>query len=281
VGSRLFYFSLTVGSGATAWYALARGLSPSVAVFGMLALTACVLLVTERVRPYRHAWLQSHDDVQTDVLHLTVSVGLALGGRWFFAVAFAHTNVTMPPALWPAEWPTLAQIGLALALGDFCSYWIHRTQHQLPILWRFHAIHHSAPRLYWLNQMRNHPVDAMLSGMSLFPLILLGAPEDILTISVIVTNTHLMLQHANIHVRLGSLNWILSMAEVHRWHHSREPDESNANYGGVFLVWDVLFGTRRVSVEREPPTETGLTDHKGFPQDYLGQLAAPFRARSK
>ena len=146
-------------------------------------------------------------------------------------------------------------------------------------MWRFHAIHHSAPRVYWLSQVRNPPVDALISGLAILPLVLLGAPETTLGVFVVATSIHTWLQHANIDLRFGAFNWILSSPEVHRWHHSRSLDDSNANYGGVILGWDVLFRTRHVPKGREPPAQTGLSgDLADFPRDYFRQLAAPFRS---
>ena len=69
------------------------------------------------------------------------------------------------------------------------------------------------------------------------------------------------------------------MAELHRWHHSRILDEANTNYGQNLIVWDVVFGTRFLPADREPPEDIGLTGLSAFPMDYLGQLASPFTWR--
>jgi sterol desaturase/sphingolipid hydroxylase (fatty acid hydroxylase superfamily) len=73
----------------------------------------------------------------------------------------------------------------------------------------------------------------------------------------------------------------LSTAEAHRWHHSRRREEADANYGQVLLIWDLLFGTRRMSQVLPPPTEVGFDGDAGYPRGYLGQLLAPFRQRSR
>ena len=84
-------------------------------------------------------------------------------------------------------------------------------------------------------------------------------------------------QHANVPVRLGPLNWIFSMTELHRWHHSRRIEEANHNYGGNLAVWDVLFGTRWLPTDRDPPEDIGMEDLPGFPMGFRDNLAAPFR----
>ena len=89
-----------------------------------------------------------------------------------------------------------------------------------------------------------------------------------------------MLQHCNVDVRLGWLNRVFSMAEAHRWHHSRTIREANTNYGSNLIVWDLVFGTFFLPSDREPPQEIGIADMPGFPTGYLGQLASPFRWRA-
>lgn len=66
------------------------------------------------------------------------------------------------------------------------------------------------------------------------------------------------------------------MAELHRWHHSRVLEEANSNFGQNLIVWDIIYGTRFLPKDREPPAEIGITDMPAFPMSYLAQLASPF-----
>ena len=89
-------------------------------------------------------------------------------------------------------------------ISEFGGYWAHRLQHTWPVLWRVHALHHSAERLYWLNAGRFHPIDmVMLAGAGFAPLIFLGCPPDTLAITLLFAGMHGTFQHANIHVKLG------------------------------------------------------------------------------
>ncbi len=275
----LFYVALTGGSLSLAWLGLEQGWSHLATALGIGAGVAVLVAALERALPYRPDWLRSHGDLRTDVLHVLVSTGLALGGRWFSALAFgevrSEANVS---AAWPTGLPVAIQVVLALLVTELAGYWVHRAQHEIPALWRLHSIHHSAPRLYWLNQMRSHPLDAIISGLAVVPAVVLGAPEPVLALLAALTSAHLTLQHSNIEIRLGPLNWLLSMSEVHRWHHSVRPDEANRNYGGVLLLWDVLFRTRLFPRERRAPAATGVS-MSGFPTGYLAQLASPLSKR--
>ena len=88
---------------------------------------------------------------------------------------------------------------------------------------------------------------------------------------------HGMYQHCNVDVKLGPLNYIFSMAELHRWHHSLTLEEANSNYGNNIIFWDLVFGTMFWPKERLPSEHIGLSDMPEFPQSYLEQLSSPFK----
>jgi len=166
-------------------------------------------------------------------------------------------------------------------LAELGTYWVHRFQHEWPLLWRFHATHHSATRLYWLNAARFHFLDIFMNTIPIaIPLIALGAPPEIFILTALFSTVHGIFQHANMKLRLGPLNWIFSMAELHRWHHSKLMQESNTNYGQNLSVWDTVFGTRYLPMDREPPNDIGLTWPVEFPMTFAAQVLAPFRWKS-
>jgi sterol desaturase/sphingolipid hydroxylase (fatty acid hydroxylase superfamily) len=269
------------GAVAAATAMLAAGVEPGVA-FIVPTLCSYLLLATlERLVPYRARWGRAVGDVRVDLGHLVVSGGITLQtlqplmlyiavvlGGWLSA-AFGAT-------LWPSGWPLLAQLVMALIVGEFFLYWVHRLGHEWDFLWRFHAVHHSAPRLYFLNAVRFHPVDLAISNFAPFvPLIALGAGPDVMALFALVSAVHGIFQHANLPMRLGPLNWFFSMAELHRWHHSQSMDEANTNFGQNLIVWDIVYGTRFHPRDRTPPEDIGIGSMPDFPMDYWGQLVSP------
>lgn len=249
-------------------------------IAGVLAIVYC-----ERRWPYLPQWSRSHGDVRTDFLHALVSgIGTTQLARLLVqagGVALAGAlSRAFGAQLWPTNWPLLGQLTLALLVAEFGQYWLHRWQHEHDALWRFHAVHHSAPRLYWLNAGRFHPVDlGLLYVFGYLPLVALGCPELVIMLFTVFDAVFGMLQHCNIDVRLGPLNRIFSMAEPHRWHHSRTLAEANTNYGSNLIVWDHVFGTFFLPRDRRPPSAIGIANMPAFPPAYLAQLAAPFRWR--
>lgn len=275
------YPAVMAGNLGAALVGLRAGVSPALLVVALTGSAALAAFLLERLLPYRAAWGRSRGDVTVDLVFNLLSAGSAELARplaAFLCGALAHRlALSLGASPWPTRWPLLAQLPLALVLGELGVYWVHRIQHGGGLLWRLHAIHHSVPRMYWLNNGRNHPLDVLLSvTLLLLPLTLLGAGADVLALVSIFSTTHSFFQHSNIDLRLGPLNWILSAAEVHRFHHSRVLAESNANYGQNLLVWDLCFGTRRVPRDRPPPEDVGLHGAAPFPTGILGQLAAPF-----
>ena len=82
------------------------------------------------------------------------------------------------------------------------------------------------------------------------PLLVLGVPADVVLACLAITQPVLMLQHANVDLRSGWLNRVLSSNEAHRWHHSSRAAEANCNFGSALLVFDHLFGTYRAAGSR-------------------------------
>jgi len=262
--------------------AMRRGWDPPTAMTICILASYAIIAIGERLLPYRESWLHSRNDLATDsawfatngllnrLLEPPVLAAAAVGGAWL--------SGRIGSDLWPANWNRPAQLVLALVVAEFFEYWFHRLMHEVDVLWRFHATHHSAARLYWLNAVRFHVVDYVMVGIvKLIPLVLLGAGVEVLVLVNCFAAVHGAYQHANLPVRLGPLNWIFSMTELHRWHHSPKLSEANHNYGGNLIVWDIVFGTRYLPVDREPPEDIGIESLPQFPTGYWQQLLSPLR----
>ncbi|MBI2379494.1 MAG: sterol desaturase family protein [Gammaproteobacteria bacterium] len=263
------------GSAAAILAALQAGMPywPTTPLVAAAALVIVALL--ERRLPYRAAWLQGQDDTRTDILHALVNLSV---------VQFAATVLTRLGDLVPAEhrvfpsaWPLWAQLLLAALVVDFGLYAMHYASHRSAWLWRLHAPHHSAERLYWLNGERRHPLHAVLmAGPGLLALALAGAPSAVVAAWLGILTVHLAFQHANLDYRVGALRHVLGVAESHRWHHKREFEDAQVNFGEFLLLWDRLLGTYHDGADRLGESAVGLKE-RDYPKDYLGQLRAPFR----
>ena len=258
-------------------YGLAPLLSATLAavLFGFVAIA-----ILERLLPYRRDWLQGHGDLRTDLLNLLVNNGLieklmATGLAIVLAGGSDWLSARLGFSSWPHHWPLLAQLLLMAVLAEFGSYWYHYMAHKTPWLWRFHAVHHSPHRLYFLNAPRFHPVDRGLSYLfEIAPFVLLGTNAECFALFFAYNAIVGLLQHCNIDLRLGPLNYLFSLAELHRWHHSKRIEESDTNFGSNLIIWDLVFGTYFHPRDRHV-AEIGVLN-PDYPETYLGQVAAPF-----
>jgi hypothetical protein len=190
-GETLFAWSIfpltMVGCVALAIHLHHREADPLVALLVPLALGYAVVIGSERLYPYVKDWNRSHQDVPTDVAWWMTgnATGLALRPvAAFVAVPVgAWLSARFGAGLWPTEWPLTAQLALSFVIVEFFHYWAHRLMHERDLLWRFHATHHSAPRLYWLNANRFHVVDTAFLNLGFtIPLIALGADARVFSL---------------------------------------------------------------------------------------------------
>ncbi|MCZ6888040.1 MAG: GH3 auxin-responsive promoter family protein [Gammaproteobacteria bacterium] len=239
------------------------------------------ILVTafELALPHRGVWKGAREDVRGDALYMVLvqmmlPVALALTLSVFLLHRLQAAGVD-PARFWPHAWPVPFQVVLMLLGADFLRYWLHRACHHWEPLWRLHAVHHSPLKLYWLNVGRFHPLEKTLQYLlDALPFVLMGVGEPVLGLYFVFYAVNGFFQHSNVELRFGWLNWIISSAELHRWHHSRIKDESNTNYGNNLIVWDVLFRTRFLPEDREI-TDIGLPNRR-YPRTFLEQMKTPF-----
>lgn len=273
----LVYPSLLIGSVGVAVELVRAGVGPGVASFGVIFLSVVPLLILEPKMTMRQEWRRNLVRSATDVAH-TLLTGMSTdlfraASFGVMLVAAAWISKTLGATLWPNDWPVALQLALALIIGDFGAYWVHRIAHMGP-LWRIHAMHHTSEKLSTLSAGRNHPLNAIAAyGSQVVPLVLLGAGTEALLALSVFTAVHGMLQHANLDLRHGWLNYAFMTADNHRWHHSTDFTESNTNFGSNIALWDHVFGTFAL---REPrgPERVGLDDVE-MPDNVWVHLATP------
>lgn len=260
---------------------LVRGSAPQAVIVIWFALMPVVALL-ERLLPRHPEWNLGHDDRLTDAIYLPASLVVAggLSALWGGFHVFLAGEITraMGQPVWPGTWPIPVQVGLACAAAELFAYWPHRWMHERPFLWRFHAVHHSARRVYWLNGLRAHPGEHLFRGfLSSIPLGVLGAPPEVLAYVLVISRVAGLFQHANIDFALGPFAWLFSIGELHRWHHSRARAEADHNYGDTFIFWDTLFGTRYLPADVGAPSSAGFEGVEAYPTRWSAQQLEPFR----
>lgn len=220
---------------------------------------------------------------QTDAIHFAVNhlvVGLTL-----FVVNHTLQNTlgwTRESALqaWVNELSFLPALLLCLLVADLAQYWTHRAYHEVPILWRLHAVHHSAKNMDWIAGSRLHLLELVLTRvLVLAPIFALGFAKEVVDAYVVIVGFQAVFNHANVSVRLGPLSYVIVTPNFHHWHHSRDTEAIDTNYAAHFAFLDYLFGTA-VKASRKWPDHYGVVDDC-VPSTFFAQLRFPFVTASK
>ena len=182
--------------------------------------------------------------------------------------------------MWISQRPLWGRIVAGLIVGEIGFYWGHRWAHAIPLLWRFHSIHHSAERIYFLISSRAHPIDNVFIRLcGLVPVYVLGIATPLTrdggvvsALLVILLTAWGFLIHANVRWRLGPVEQLIATPAFHHWHHT-VGQERDCNYASMLPWIDRLFGTYHLPRDRWPSAygiETPL------PTSLVGQMAYPF-----
>ena len=246
-----------------------------------LLLLALLFVPLERRFPQRTGQSTFRPEWTTDGLYFLVSHVLVQSLSFFILLPAATLGrVWHPEGVQAAirSQPLLVQFLEIVLVADLAQYVVHRTFHQVPVLWRFHAVHHSSRDLDWLAGSRLHLLDALVTrALVLVPLSVLGFAEAALAGYLAFVSFHAVFIHANVRFRLTPLEPVLVTPRFHHWHHSAAPEAHDRNFA-VHLPWlDRLFGTAYFPDERWP-AEYGLADDR-VPLGYLSQLTYPFTRR--
>lgn len=237
------------------------------------------LFFLEWFLPFEEEWKRPDGQTFASIAHTisskgTVQLLLLWGGVIGLSEVMKPVTEPLHYGLWPRHWPLWVQVILGLYIAEFGLYWAHRLSHVTPFFWRFHAIHHSVTKLWFVNTGRFHFFDSLWKILlSLTPLLAIGAPMEVIQWLSAITAFIGLLTHCNVDMKLGPLNYIFSTPQLHRWHHSKNLAEGNRNYGENFMLWDQIFGTF-INPAYRPPVDIGMSDY--LPSKFLHQLAWPF-----
>ncbi len=173
-------------------------------------------------------------------------VTLGVGGAVYYLIG----EYFALPMMDSGHWLTWL---LAFVLYDFCYYWLHRLGHERAILWAAHVAHHQSEEYNLSTALRQTSTGFLLSWLFYIPLFVAGIPAEVV---VTVGSLNLIYQfwvHTEHIPKLGWYEWIFVTPSNHRVHHAQNDRYMDRNYGGVFIVWDRLFGSFQEELDDEPP----------------------------
>jgi len=241
----------------------------------LLLLAITVSFLCERILPFEEAWNHPKKDAKRDFIHALVNetsniISVALIPAILLVIPFESS--------WPSEWPLIIQLIIAILIADFGITLMHYFSHKIQILWRFHSIHHSVERMYGFNGLMKHPIHQsieLIAGTT--PLLLMGMPIEIGALLAFAVAIQLLLQHSNVDIKVGYLNYIWAVAPGHRHHHIASKKRGDVNFGLFTMLWDHILGTFVADHQQPRDGELGIHDHSNFPSNYVLQLIEPFK----
>lgn len=207
-------------------------------------------------------------------------------GLWLTVTALSPL-IVLPLTYWasghalgwrPAWWSGAPGLALDILLLDFLIYWWHLANHRLPLLWRFHGVHHLDRFLDTTTALRFHFGEVLLSALARAGVILLlGFPFASVVVFEVLVIFAAVFHHSNLRLPAGlerALSRVIITPSIHWVHHHARRADTDSNYGTIFSFWDPLFGTRS-KTQRDPAMTIGTEGRAE--EGLVSLLLHPFR----
>ena len=243
----------------------------------LLALPALALVIIfwlEGVWPH-------YKDRRGRIRHAGPNILIALGDGLitlgFLTQASKINAYGILPRLQLSRW---LGIIVAFVLLDLWMYFWHRANHRVPWLWLIHRAHHNDVQMDSTTALRFHPLEIAISSLlNLGVIAFFGMEMDRLIVYSLVFQPAIFFHHSNVALPQAwdqRLRCLIITPDMHRVHHSIEPDETNSNYGSVFSFWDRMFATYGKRRETQTITLGLKTFRERKWQGVRGFLQVPF-----
>ncbi|MBC7473007.1 MAG: sterol desaturase family protein [Candidatus Sericytochromatia bacterium] len=161
----------------------------------------------------------------------------------------------------------LPQLFLCVLVADFMQYWTHRAYHEMPFLWKFHSVHHSAKTMDWIAGSRMHVLELIFTRVCILgPIYVFGFEKSVMDAYIIIVGFQAVFNHANVHLPWGPIKYLLVTPDFHHWHHSSDDIAIDKNYAAHFSFLDYIFGS---AISREKMGNRKFPEKYGVVGDYV------------
>ena len=249
---------------------------------GLLGGLFLLLFLLERLVPLRR---------RTRGVLGRVGVNICLSALAFAAGTLVVKTATQSVSQWVVNarfglmqlirLPFWAQGIAVFLLMDLTFYYWHYANHRIPILWRFHNVHHADPDLDVTTSARFHVVEVLLStGFRVVQVCIIGVPLFWYVTYELLFQSATFFHHSNVRLPIRVerlLNTVLVTPRMHGIHHSDYRSETNSNYSVIFRWWDALHRTLRLGVPQSELRIGVPAYQKAEDNDIRRLLALPFR----
>ncbi len=161
----------------------------------------------------------------------------------------------------------LPQLFLCVLVADFMQYWTHRAYHEMPFLWKFHSVHHSAKTMDWIAGSRMHVLELICTRVCILgPIYVFGFEKSVMDAYIIIVGFQAVFNHANVHLPWGAIKYFLVTPDFHHWHHSSDDIAIDKNYAAHFSFLDYIFGS---AISKEKMGNQKFPEKYGVVGDYV------------
>lgn len=245
------------------------------------AARLAVLFVVEWVMPCRKEWAMTWRSFFRDLKYAVVLGGGGFGLK--FLAGWLAIGLAERPVGALSQWPAALQFVVLALTYEFFQYWQHRFSHEGRgklgrFMWKIHVQHHLPRRVYLLMHVVSHPINFVIVMIINMAVIRgLGVGENAVFLFNVILGLQGLVSHFNVKISAGPLNYLVVGTELHRAHHSADPEDAG-NYGVLTPFWDIVFGTFRYRPDREP-SALGVYDPQQYPtsNQILAAMMLPFR----
>ena len=247
-----------------------------------LLASAATFIALEKIVPHRRSqpilrpgfW---HDGRYFIFNHLAIGIFLFIGVHAVPSLFSWTVNAGLQASF--RALPGIAQFAIILVTADLMEYATHRAMHEVPALWRFHAVHHSVERMDWMAGSRLHFLEPVVTRTAvLLPAFVLGASDTPLLCYIVWAGFQAGLIHSNFGLEFGPLKYLIATPLFHHWHHGSEGEAIDINYAAHLPVLDRIFGTYHMPPRRWPERYGVAGDP--LPRGMWRQFLYPFQRKA-
>ena len=236
-------------------------------VAGFFTLLA-ILIIAERLAPRRRGSMERGRRWPVNFFLTLVNLAAMSALPISFISAALWAESRRVGLLHQVAVPSVALLAITLLVRAFISFFTHYLNHMVPLLWRVHRVHHLDTELDVTTTVRFHPLEFVVGLVPGVPIIVaFGLTPWALVVYELADVAITLWSHSNLRLpsRLNRLlRCVVVTPDLHRVHHSAWKPETNSNFGAVFPVWDIVFGTYRAEPrDGHEAMRLGLDDVRG------------------
>ena len=179
---------------------------------------------------------------------LSTTSGLLTKGVGLLSYTFAWQQ----GALFELSADSLGVWLFAFVFYDLCYYWLHRLGHERNLLWAAHSVHHQSEDYNLSTALRQSSTGFLFGWIFYLPMALAGVPPLVFLTVAALNLLYQFWVHTRHVPKLGWFEWLFVTPSNHRAHHGQNAVYMDRNYGGVFILWDRLFGTYQEELDAHP-----------------------------